>query len=701
MTSRSEHSERTLFGARYAEGEGQLAAAALCAAATLTLSGLWICYLLANLGSPGVAESAQGLRVLLYGLPTAAAAVLIHAHWPGAAPFGWALLVYSMAVILPSVAAAPMWLETPGPGWRGAVIAFEAVANLVKATLWYSLPLWFPEGRLSRGWWIYLGAVAVWLVPQVFSYAAFAEGFGAANPLAEGWWGEQAAWLSSLLAPAQEVGHFLLIGVSTAVLLTRIRRGEPRHRRHLMLLLGTYLLWAGAQQLYYRFADRYYWPTYTVFTAASALWAATVVYVVMRTGSWRISRSARRILAGLLVATVLTAVYVAAAAVLAGGLTPNRAADAVVLVALAFLLGAGLRRTRGWAMGMVDRLYYGDRTHPYQVLQTLAERISHAGSPQDIPATLCTTVVETLRLPGAALAVHTRAGPKTLARAGHAGADRQHFELLHHGTVIGYLSVSPREGEETLDDQDTGILSSLANQAAPALASLRLQEDLQTSREQIVTAREEERRSLRRDIHDGLGPALAGLRLRVDNAAARMPSEDPMHEALRKVSGDLGMAIKEVRRITDQLGPAPLAELGLSAALRQLAAAFDSPGLAVGFELVPSPLPPLPAAVEVAAYRIAAEALNNVLRHARARRADVQVHVDSMALTLTVLDDGVGIEGTCADRGPDAGGMGLRSMADRASEIGGWCTVGPLPHGTSVLAVLPRHSGPVLGDVAG
>ncbi|MFE4664859.1 sensor histidine kinase [Streptomyces sp. NPDC056716] len=748
MTTRS---IRALLGAHRSEGEDQLAAAALCFTAILTLSGLWIGYLFANAGDPGVAGSVRDLSVLLYGLPAAAAGVLVHAHWPGA-PFGWVLLGYALTVIVPSALAAPLWVEGGGTTARSAVVAFEAVANLVKVTLWYSLPLWFPKGRLSRRWWFYLAAVAVWAAPQTFAYAA-ASGtqFGAPNPLATGWWGETAAALRDRLSSAWDVTDVLLIALSTGVLLRRILRGEPRLRRPLLLLLSTYLLWAVAQRIYYYFSDQAYWPTYFLFTAASALWPVSVGFVVVRTGSWRISRSARRILAGLIVTTLLTVVYVAAAAVLAGGLTPGRAADAVVLVALAFLLGAGLRRTTGWAVGLVDRMYYGDRAHPYQVLQTLAERITHAVSPQDIPATLCTTVVETLRLPGAALAVHTRAGPRTLAQAGRPDDPGQRFPLLHQGTAIGHLSVSPREGEQELDEWDTGILSSLANQAAPALASLRLQEDLRTSREQIVSGREEERRRLRRDIHDGLGPALAGLRLRVDSAAARLPAEDPVGGELRTVSGELRRVIEEVRHITHRLGPAPLGELGLSTALRQLAAGFDCERLSVTAALDPDPLPPLPAAVEVAAYRIAAEALTNVLRHARAQHAEVRVRVDDRALTLTVEDDGVGFtpapapapgltpdaardpnpEST-ADPAPDAtadsppssgNGLGIRSMADRAAEIGGRCTVegererterpertekseksertdGP-GTGTSVRAVLPRSSAPLGPDGSG
>ncbi|MER8041559.1 histidine kinase [Streptomyces sp. NPDC094032] len=681
-------SENAPWGSHRAEGERRLAAAALCAAVTLALSGLWICYLLVNLGRPGVAESAESLRVLMYGLPAVAAGVLVHAHWPGR-PVGWVLIAYGMTVILPAALAAPLWLGQGGAPGRTAVLVFEALANWLKVTLWYSLPLWFPEGRLARRWWWYVAGLAVWVAPQAFAYAAQPERYGAPNPLAAGWWGSAATLLDSRLGLAQNVTHFVLIAVSGTVMFRRVRHiGSARTRRALLALLASYVVWGVAQSITYNFGDVLRWPMYWLMTAASLVMCASVGYVVVRTGSWRLSRPERRILAGLLVVALLTAADVAVVAALVSGMTPSRYADALALVAVAFLMGAGLRRTVAWAVGVVDRLYYGDRAHPYQVLHTLAARISNAGSSQDIPEALCATVVETLRLPAAALAVRTRAGDRVLARVGPLGDHPHHFDMLHQGAVVGRLSVGLREGEAELDAQDGLILSSLASQAAPAVASLRLQEDLRSSREQIVTAREEERRRLRRDIHDGLGPALAGLRLRVENATARLPAEDTLREALRAVSDDLGMAIKEVRRITDRLGPAPLGELGLDGALRQLAASFDGARLTVAAVVDPDPLPALPAAVEVAAYRIAAEALNNVVRHARATRAEIHLYADAEALTVTVEDDGTGF-----GRGADHRGVGLRSMAERAAEIGGRCTVESFVHagrGTRVRAVLPR-----------
>ncbi|MGQ4389052.1 sensor histidine kinase [Streptomyces sp. SAS_270] len=675
---------------RRTTGDRQLAAASLCAAATVVLAGLWICYLLAHLGNPGVAMSAQELSVLPCGLASVAGGILLHAHRPGCSA-GWALLAFGVSAVLPSAAAAVVRVEEPGSVVRGLVVVLDMLANLVWGTLWYTLPLWFPHGRLTSRWWrLYVAGVALWMVPQVFSYAGLAERFGSPNPLAGGWWGETAASLDTRLATAEEVTYYLLMGVSAAVLLMRLGRAEARQRRPILVVVSGYVVMGGGQTAYRYLYETNYWLGFCLYVAGAVLWTASFAYFVVRTGSWRISRLARRMLAGLMVTTVLTAGYVAAAAALSTGLALGRTGDALVLMALAFVLGASLRRTMVWATGLVDRLFYGDRAHPYQVLDTLARRMSRAVSPEETPGTLCTTVVESLRLPGAALVVHTHAGPRPLARAGRLGSDPQDFDLLHHGAVIGRMSVSPREGETGLDALDTAILTSLANQAAPTLASLRLQEELRTSRERIVTVREEERRHLRRDIHDGLGPTLAGLRLRVENATMRLTDDDPVRNALCTVSDDLGMAITEVRRITERLGPIPLGELGLTGALRQLVGTFDGSRTRIDVDLAPSPLPPLPAAVEVAVYRIAAEALNNALRHARAEHTQVRVCVDADRLTLTVRDDGIGCE---PDPDPQSCGVGLHSMVERAAEIGGLCAIDRMPQGTRVRAVLPRSIG--------
>ncbi|MER7765366.1 ATP-binding protein [Kitasatospora sp. NPDC096140] len=685
---------------RRSPAQRQLTAAAFATALCVVASTVWICYVLVHLGDPGVHQPRDELGNLIYALPTAGAGMLLHAHRPGN-PLGWVLLVYALTEILPDAAAAPVSVEIADPGIVAAVAAFAALCSSVNVTIFYVLPLWLPDGRLTtRRWWWYIGAVALFVVPEMSQRLDRPMQFGRPNPLA----GNPPAHFFGVVTDALGGRDLLvsecLIGIVTVVLLTRLLRprrrtgdeGEMRrHRLRVAAMLGAYLLWAGMQDLYSRNFEEHYWLSYSLFAAAGLVWAVAVAVLVIRDHGWRLDRAARSVLIGLLLGTGVTGLFVVAAAVLSTWLLPGRGGAALLLIALVYALGAALPRAARRVVALVDRLYYGERAQPYQVLRTLAGRVRQVVDPARLPAALCATVAEELRLPGVTLAVTTRAGRRTLATAGRLDGRSQDFALVHNGLPIGELTVGLRDGEERLEASDIDILRSLADQASPAVASLRLQEDLQASREQIVAAREEERRWLRRDIHDGLGPALAGLRLRVDNAATS--AADGLADTLRGVSDGLGLTIKEVRRITDRLGPAPLGEFGLTRAVRQLADTFGGAGLTVTAEVSPDPLPELPAAVEVAAYRITAEALNNVLRHARARTARITLRADEEALTLTVQDDGVGYR---ADGGSpaDGSGVGLRSMADRAAEIGGHCTVRALPPngGTQVLAVLPRSA---------
>jgi signal transduction histidine kinase len=273
---------------------------------------------------------------------------------------------------------------------------------------------------------------------------------------------------------------------------------------------------------------------------------------------------------------------------------------------------------------------------------------------------------------------------------------------VYHREEMGRLVISPRAPGEGFSDADRRLLEDLARQAEVAVHAVRLTADLQSSRERLVTTREEERRRLRRDLHDGLGPTLASLVLKLD-AARKMvrPKPADAEEMLSHLKNQTQDTVGDVRRLVYGLRPPALDDLGLVAAIRQQARGHDfvdglsrkteNEAAAVDGKAscsidAPDDLPLLPAAVEVAVYRIAQEALTNVARHARARRCRVRISVDRAggALTLEVRDDGVGLaEGRRA-------GVGLSPMRERAEELGGRCEVEPDPEGgTRVLARLP------------
>jgi signal transduction histidine kinase len=238
---------------------------------------------------------------------------------------------------------------------------------------------------------------------------------------------------------------------------------------------------------------------------------------------------------------------------------------------------------------------------------------------------------------------------------------------------------------------DRRLIAVLARQVGVAAHAVRLTAALQRSREQLVLAREEERRRLRNDLHDGIGPQLASLTLKIQTARLRL-SHDPLAETLlTELAARTQATVADIRRVVYDLRPPSLDELGLLSALRESAAQYQAQGAGgAQFHIdAPEHLAPLPAAVEVAVYRIAQEALTNVMRHAQAHNCWLRLAVDGPAgvLCLEVQDDGPGIAPTHRT------GVGLRSMRERATELGGTLTVAPgATGGTQVRAVLPLKS---------
>jgi signal transduction histidine kinase len=264
--------------------------------------------------------------------------------------------------------------------------------------------------------------------------------------------------------------------------------------------------------------------------------------------------------------------------------------------------------------------------------------------------------------------------------------------LTYQGETVGTLLLSPRTPGESFSPADRRLLTILAQQAGVAAHTVRLTTDLQHSRERLITAREEERRRLRRDLHDGVGPTLASMAQRID-AATYMVRDDPDEAIalLQGLKGQVRSTLADIRRLVYALRPPALDEFGLLVAVREHAAQFERGGVLDVVVEAPEALPLLPAAVELAAYRIALEALTNVARHAQASNCHIQfavVNADSRpALSVEICDDGVGL---AADH---LVGVGLTSMRERAAELSGTYVIEPaLGGGTRVCAQLPIPS---------
>jgi signal transduction histidine kinase len=348
----------------------------------------------------------------------------------------------------------------------------------------------------------------------------------------------------------------------------------------------------------------------------------------------------------------------------------------------------------------VNRLMYGDRDEPSAVTSRLGRRIEATLDPEAVLPTVVETIAQALKLPYAAILLKEGEGFRSAAAYGSPGTEPESLPLVYQREEIGRLVISPRAPGEPFSAADRSLLEDLARQAEVAVHAVRLTADLQSSRERLVTTREEERRRLRRDLHDGIGPTLTGLALQL-NAARKLVRGKPedAEESLARLEQRTEETIAEMRRLIYGLRPPALDDLGLIPSIRQQAQSQGMVDFPTGTKTnerwenrpsflmeAPEELPPLPAAVEVACYRIAQEALTNVARHTHAKTCRVRLSVNQGPgmLEVEITDDGAGIP---ADR---VAGVGLSSMRERAEELGGTLEVEPGPEGgTRVLARLP------------
>ncbi|QIN77713.1 histidine kinase [Rubrobacter marinus] len=582
----------------------------------------------------------------------------------------------------------------PGAETLALVTAWDWVPYVA---LLVFLGLLFPDGRLpGRRWRLFAwsaGAVtsasivALAILPQPF----LSIGSTRRNPI-----GVESIDSFAVGGSVQAAMYSLAL-VSAASLFVRLRRASGVERRQLEWVTS-----AGAVAAVGAMSNR---AVYPVVEAGWVWWSS---YVLMMAGlvgipvAMGVAILKHRlfdidlVINRTLVYAALTACVVGLHALVVGGFGalfharggPGLSLFATGLVAVSFA-PLRYRLQRG-----VDRLMYGERDEPYRVLSRLGRRLEAALAPDAALSTIVETVAQALKLPHAAISLKQGDEFATVAEYGTAprAGEPVVLSLMHGGEEVGRLLLSPRAPGEVFSPSDQGLLEDLARQAGATVQAVRLTADLQRSREKLVTAREEERRRLRRDLHDDLGPRLASLTLKQDAARRLLVFCGDTAAAaalMAELKGQTRDAVADIRRLAYELRPPTLDEMGLVPAIREGAAKHEASSAAVFSVEAPDAMPPLSAASEVALYRIAQEAMINVVRHARAKSCAVRLTLRGGELELEVLDDGDGIP-----NGRRAG-IGLSSMRERAAELGGTCTVTPAEpsgSGTLVRARLPLET---------
>jgi signal transduction histidine kinase len=357
-----------------------------------------------------------------------------------------------------------------------------------------------------------------------------------------------------------------------------------------------------------------------------------------------------------------------------------------VLGVLATVIAAGFHPVLLQARASIDELLFGGRADPVETLSLLSDDLMSGTGPPEW--------LETLRTTLAVPSLSVERDGAVISSAGPAYTGLTSSLELRAGTVlVGRLVVGLPRDQRVLPPTMRAVLALVAGPLAQALQADSLTEQLQGSRRQAVEELEEERRRVRRDLHDGLGPSLAGVAYSAD-AVGNLIDTDPVQaaEILRELRADVGEAIAEIRRIVYGLRPKALDELGLLGAIEQRVCRLGTPdGRALAVTTSSPVLPSLPAAVEVVAYRVAVEAVTNVARHAGVAEA-----------TLCLLLDGDHLELIVSDQGPGTGswpeGVGIASMRERVEQIGGELELGGGPEGGRVRARLPLSETPVPDD---
>jgi signal transduction histidine kinase len=371
---------------------------------------------------------------------------------------------------------------------------------------------------------------------------------------------------------------------------------------------------------------------------------------------------------------------------------PTLSIIATAVIAVAF------QPIRARARRLADRLVFGKRAVPYEVLSEFSEQMAGTYSTEDILPRMVQILAEGT---GADAEVWLRTGDELRPAASSRetpfggalrvvgdqlpvfGDDARAAAVVHQGELLGALVVR-RPPTEPLTVTEDQLLGDLASQASLVIRNVRLVEDLRGSRQRIVTAQDERAKALERNLHDGAQQQLVALAVKLRLVTSLVGRDDRRaREMLEQLQGEASDALENLRDLAHGIYPPLLADKGLAAALGSQAK--KSP---VGVHLDANGVGRYPPEVEAAIYFCVLEAIQNVAKYANASEAKISLHVEGDALVFSVEDDGCGFNPQ-----ETPAGAGLTNMADRLAAVGGSLEVRSRPsEGTAVFGRVPVAS---------
>ncbi|WP_067181703.1 sensor histidine kinase [Microtetraspora niveoalba] len=602
----------------------------------------------------------------------------------GGRPVGWLLLGTGTAGALGVLAegSGTAGFQAGWPGWQVAAWLVLWLWPLYVVPLFTVLPSIFPNGRAPSGnwrWASWLGAGASVLTAVAAAVEPgpllVGEDAGPPNPLAIAAGGTLMT-MAGLMVVAAVLSSLASLGV-------RWHRAGSTQRQQMKFLWYAMALVLAIELLGglmpHHVAQAGYFLIPFLLVGAIAL-------SVRRYRLYDIDLVIRRTVVFAALTAVVFAVYLGIVSVLGMAVGPSPGLALIASAAVAGLADPVRRRLQR----AVSRFLFGQREEPLEALAGLRQQLRAVADPSEMPATTANAVARALRAEYVSVQLLADGEYGEVARVGVSGVEPSvDVPLEWRGELVGTLTVGPRAPGEAYSRSDLALLNELAYAIGSALHAVRLAEDLRTAQEQAVHAIADERRRLRQDLHDGLGPLLSGIGLAVDGVRRTLSTDSPVAGELRVITDQVRSAATEVRRIIDALPSAAVADLGLTAAIADhLERCAELPGAPLITYYADVDEARVPPAVAEAAYFVLLEAVANVLRHADAVACTLTLSTRCGRLVVQIDDDGVGI----GER--YVAGVGTASMRRRVGELGGRFELRPRDaEGTTVRAVFPMEGG--------
>ena len=651
-----------------------------------------------SIRADGLGDS--GLLVLVYPIFLLAFPIvgaLIAAREPGNA-IGWVFIGTGLgwAVLGVADAYAAYALSTGQEATLAARTAdwvniwFYGPGIFLPVTL---LLLLFPDGRVPSPRW----RPVLWLTIVgnlgVFLGNAFAPGTGTSDArfLTENPFGVEA--LAGVLQIVVTVGFFAAIGACVAApvaMVLRLRRSRGDERRQIrwlayagvlvvlsiagVIVVGSITGWESqstAEQV-----------GQLVVLSSLGLLPIAAGIGILKYHLYDIDVVVNKTVVYGSLAAVVTLIYVAIVVgigtVVGNSGSPFLSAVAAAVVALLF---QPLRRR---AQHFANRIVYGDRATPYEVLSGFSDRLADTYSIEDVLPRLARVLGEGIGADRVSILLGR--GDRAVVVASWPEGDpaaptrERAFEVRHQGAALGEIRVAMPTNEQ-MDGGQERLAANVAAQAGLVLRNAALVADLRDSRRRIVGAQDERARKLERNIHDGAQQQLVALSVKLGLVERVLRTDAAAAEAMvAEAKADTNDALENLRDLARGVYPPLLADQGLAAALRSQARKA-----AIPVEVEPDGIGRYPEETEAAVYFSCLEALQNVAKYAAASSATVRLAQSNGSLSFEVIDDGRGFDPEAAERG-----SGLQGIADRLAALGGTLSVRSAPgEGTTIAGALP------------